>query len=193
MGEKSLQKKCYIVEKAREVFCERGFSSVTMKDIVEACDISRGGLYLYFADTSEVFEAVLEAEYSEKEDLFSGEEGDTPGDILLSYLTEQKKDILKKKDSIVMAKYEYMFANKAAKKDSVIKKKMQEEIKSLEKLITDGVAKKWMICDSPAIAARSIVHTLEGIRLAAQTTGITSDAMDKEIEYIMGTVGLAIK
>jgi len=48
MGEKSVQKKRYIVEKARDVFMEKGFKKVTMKDIVEACDISRGGLYLYF-------------------------------------------------------------------------------------------------------------------------------------------------
>ena len=33
-----------------------------MKDIVEACGISRGGLYLYFANTKELFEALLEEE-----------------------------------------------------------------------------------------------------------------------------------
>ena len=37
MGEKSVQKKRYIVEKARDVFMEKGFKKVTMKDIVEAC------------------------------------------------------------------------------------------------------------------------------------------------------------
>ena len=59
MGEKSVQKKRYIVEKAREVFVEKGFKKVTMKDIVEACDISRGGLYLYFENTSQIFMEVL--------------------------------------------------------------------------------------------------------------------------------------
>ena len=49
MGERSLQKKQFILEKAREVFVEKGFRSVTMKDIVDACEISRGGLYLYFS------------------------------------------------------------------------------------------------------------------------------------------------
>ena len=44
MGEKSVQKRNYIIEKAREVFQEKGYMAVTMKDIVEACDISRGGL-----------------------------------------------------------------------------------------------------------------------------------------------------
>ena len=31
MGEKSVQKKRYIVEKARDVFMEKGFKKVTMK------------------------------------------------------------------------------------------------------------------------------------------------------------------
>ena len=51
MGDKSTQKKQYIIEKAKEVFIKRGYKDVTMKDIVEACQISRGGLYLYFANT----------------------------------------------------------------------------------------------------------------------------------------------
>ena len=48
MGERSVQKKQLILEKAKEVFVEKGFRNVTMKDIVDACEISRGGLYLYF-------------------------------------------------------------------------------------------------------------------------------------------------
>ena len=55
MGEKSVQKKKYILETARRVFVEKGFKKVTMKDIVEACGISRGGLYLYFDSTSQIF------------------------------------------------------------------------------------------------------------------------------------------
>ena len=51
MGEKSVQKKQYILETARKVFATKGYKDVTMKDIVEACEISRGGLYLYFENT----------------------------------------------------------------------------------------------------------------------------------------------
>ena len=59
MGEKSVQKKRYILENARKVFMEKGFKKVTMKDIVEACEISRGGLYLYFESTNQIFLEVL--------------------------------------------------------------------------------------------------------------------------------------
>ena len=59
MGEKSARKKQFIIKKAREVFAQRGYKDVTMKDIVDACQISRGGLYLYFDSTKEIFLEVL--------------------------------------------------------------------------------------------------------------------------------------
>ena len=67
MSDKSAQKKRYIVEAARKVFMEKGYKQVTMKDIVDACGISRGGLYLYFQNTGEVFEEVLKLEQAETE------------------------------------------------------------------------------------------------------------------------------
>ena len=71
MGDKSEQKRKFILETARKVFIEKGFKNVTMKDIVEACDISRGGLYLYFNSTREIFLEVLKLEASEADDVFS--------------------------------------------------------------------------------------------------------------------------
>lgn len=70
MGEKSAHKKQFIVETARQVFVEKGYKDVTMKDIVDACGISRGGLYLYFESTAELFREVLEAEQKERMILF---------------------------------------------------------------------------------------------------------------------------
>ena len=72
MSDKSAQKKKYIVETARKVFMEKGYKTVTMKDIVEACDISRGGLYLYFGSTAELFEEVLALEQEDADDVFEG-------------------------------------------------------------------------------------------------------------------------
>jgi len=92
MGDKSAQKKQYIIEKAREVFVEKGFKYVTMKDIVDACEISRGGLYLYFSSTKEIFEAVLQLEAEESENVFRGNipEDATPADVFAIFLKEQK-------------------------------------------------------------------------------------------------------
>lgn len=195
MGDKSLQKKNLIVETAKEVFFKRGYRAVTMKEIVEACGISRGGLYLYFANTKELFEAVLEQEnYTIQMVLESPvAKNANPGEILLLYLDEQKKDILKKKDNLAVAAYEYMFENKLSDSDMPIKKIFEENVTLLAKLIEDGVAQEWMVCENPSAAARNIIYTLEGMKVTSQTIGVSTNILDSQIEYIMGTLGMVIK
>ena len=73
MGKKSDLKQEYILEQAQRVFAQKGFKDVTMKDIVTACNISRGGIYLYFNNTSEIFEAVLKLRAKAEQNLCTGQ------------------------------------------------------------------------------------------------------------------------
>lgn len=191
MGEKSQQKKRYIVETARKVFMEKGFKTVTMKDIVEACDISRGGLYLYFENTSQIFAEVLKLESEEADDVFSGSiaEDATAVDILLLFLKEQKKEILRKKDTLTQAIYEYYFANNLPKKDNVLKKQFDSAVKVIEKLIETGVDNGEFVCEDCAGTARNIMFVLEGLKICSQTTGVTPEIVDRELMFILREIG----
>lgn len=53
--------KSEILNIAKKMFCEKGFSSITMSDLCEATGLSRGGLYRHFSSTDEIFIALLEA------------------------------------------------------------------------------------------------------------------------------------
>ena len=191
MGEKSIQKKKYIVETARKVFMEKGFKKVTMKDIVEACDISRGGLYLYFENTSQIFTEVLKLESEETDDVFSKniDENATAVDILLLFFKEQKKEILKRQDTLTQAIYEFYFENNMNRKDNVLKKQFDSAVKVIEKLIEIGVENDEFACDDYEGTARNIMYVLEGLKISAQTTGITADAVDRELMYILRGLG----
>lgn len=191
MGEKSIQKKKYIVETARKVFMEKGFKTVTMKDIVEACDISRGGLYLYFENTSQIFVEVLKLESEETDDVFSRSiaEDATAVDILLLFLKEQKKEILRKKDTLTQAIYEYYFTNNLPKKDNVLKKQFDSAVKVIEKLIETGVDNGEFVCEDCAGTARNIMFVLEGLKISAQTIGVTPEAVDRELMFILRGIG----
>lgn len=187
MSEKTAQKKKFITEKARAVFAEKGYKTVTMKDIVEACEISRGGLYLYFSNTEEVFMEVLRMESEETDDGFDGIIGEdaAPSDILALFLKEQKKELLRKRNNLTMAVYEYFFANKVPKKDNLLKKQFDTAVKVVEKLIDAGVEAGEFYCEDSRGAARNIMYVLEGLRAASQTRGITEETIDREILYIM--------
>ena len=192
MGEKSVQKKRYIVEKAREVFVEKGFKKVTMKDIVEACDISRGGLYLYFENTSQIFMEVLRMESEEADDVFSDSitEDATAADILLLFLKEQKKELLRKKNTLTQATYEFYFENELPKRDNILKKQFDSAVKIIEKLIEAGVDNGEFICEDCEGTARNIMFVLEGLKISAQTIGVTAEAVDREILYLLRGLGV---
>lgn len=58
------QRRAKILEAAREVFIEHGYERATMKHVMEATGISRGGLYQYFSNKEDLYEALLEESLS---------------------------------------------------------------------------------------------------------------------------------
>lgn len=192
MGEKSVQKKKFILETARKVFMEKGYKKVTMKDIVEACEISRGGLYLYFESTSQIFMEVMKLESQETDDVFSDSITDeaTAADILILFLKEQKKELLKKGHTLTQAVYEFYFEGKPAKKDNFLKKQFDSMVKIIEKLIEAGVENGEFYCEDCQGAARNIMYVLEGLKISAQTIGVTAEMVDREFLYILRTLGV---
>lgn len=187
MGEKSAQKKKYILETARKVFMEKGYKNVTMKDIVEACEISRGGLYLYFDSTEQIFLEVLQMEAEETDDVFTQNitPDDTAADILTLFLKEQKKELLRKKNSLTVAVYEFFFAHKSTDKNNMLRRQFDAGVKVLEKLIETGIASGEFYCENPKGAASNIMYVLEGMKIDAQTFGITEKMVDEQLLYIM--------
>ena len=187
MGEKSAQKKQHILDSARKVFVEKGFKNVTMKDIVEACEISRGGLYLYFDNTEQIFLEILQMEAEEADDLFTGHisEEDTAADILTLFLKEQKKELLQKKDNLTVAVYEYSFAHQSTDKNNMMRRQFDAGVKVIEKLIEAGIASGEFYCENPKGAASNIMYVLEGMKINAQTFGITEKMVDEQLVYIM--------
>jgi AcrR family transcriptional regulator len=192
MGEKSVQKRKFILDTARKVFMEKGFKRVTMKDIVEACDISRGGLYLYFNSTEEIFLEVLRMESEETDDVFSDniKEDATATDILMLFLKEQKKELLRKKDTLTQATYEFYFENTLSKKDNILRKQFESAVIIIKKLIEAGVESGEFYCEDTEGAARNIMLVLEGFKISAQTIGVTAESVDKQLLYILKSLGV---
>ena len=188
MGDKSLQKRKYILDKARVVFSEKGYKNVTMKDIVDACDISRGGLYLYFSSTEELFRAVLSDEHDEDDEdavdaALSGEA--SAGDMLALFLKEQKKDILRKKNNLTIATYEYFSVHKSSSKDNPLKNQFDTAVTIIEKIIENGVENGEFYCENPLGCARNLMYVVEGLKVMSKTCAVSEDAIDSELMYVL--------
>ena len=188
MGEKSEQKREYILKKAREVFAKKGFRDVTMKDIVDACEISRGGLYLYFGSTEEIFKEILAQDLENDGEELTGDlsQDATMAELLMLFLKEQKKIILRKKQDISIATYEFLFANKEDKKTAkMIRGQFETGIMVLNKILEEGVSREEFYCENTQAEATNIMYVLEGMKICAKTFGISEGKVDQELLYLV--------
>src|ERR1700687_1196650 len=59
-------KRRQILAGARKVFMDLGFDGASMGEIARSAGVSKGTLYVYFADKNRVFEAIVEEEALEQ-------------------------------------------------------------------------------------------------------------------------------
>jgi AcrR family transcriptional regulator len=62
VADEDSSKRRQILEGARKVFLDLGFDGASMGEIARAAGVSKGTLYVYFADKSRLFEAIVEEE-----------------------------------------------------------------------------------------------------------------------------------
>ena len=183
MSQKTDAKRQLIIDKATEIFASKGYREVTMKDIVENCEISRGGLYLYYSSTEEIFLDVLSED--QDGDNIDDLEGASAAELLLWFLKEQKREILKKKNNLIVAKYEYAFACRQNGKNSGVKKKIDTEALILEKILIKGNESGEFVCKDPKATAGNMVYAIQGMKVCQGTAGISEKKVDSELVYMM--------
>ena len=64
--EEDSSKRRQILDGARKVFMDLGFDAASMNEIARSAGVSKGTLYVYFADKNRLFEAILENEALEQ-------------------------------------------------------------------------------------------------------------------------------
>ena len=114
MADKSLKKRNLILDCAEKVFSQKGFSVVTMKDIIEACNISRGGIYLYFSSTDEIFMEVIKSHHQTylKKTQHNIDEVKDFQVIVETYFENLKQEMLNIKGSLKLAMVEFFITHK---------------------------------------------------------------------------------
>ena len=58
--EEESSKRRQILDGARKVFMDLGFDGASMNEIARSAGVSKGTLYVYFADKNRLFEAIVQ-------------------------------------------------------------------------------------------------------------------------------------
>ena len=140
-GEKTKQD---IREKAYQLFVEKGFKEVTMKDICELTGLSRGGLYRHYESTSQIFlEIVNDFSNSQKSEIFTKIEQHIPATTILEeILSKYANEMLDYKNSISLAVYEFYSNPMVSKEDNSVKKQYEISKSTWVELINYGIGTK---------------------------------------------------
>ena len=95
MGRKGDLTKQRIKNQAMRLFAERGFKDVTMKDVCEVARLSRGGLYLHYESTRQIFSEIVDDLMNAQKDEFCEKiaQGVSAKVILLQVLERYKKEM----------------------------------------------------------------------------------------------------
>jgi len=126
-------KKTMILDNARLVFCRKGFLNVTMKDIIDECNISRGGIYLYFSSVEEIFKDVVVRRNKAKSSAIrqAADNNEPFDDVLNNFLSLQKDRLFNMDNSLLRSMYEYIFS----RAEGATKEFRNSQLESLRKSV----------------------------------------------------------
>lgn len=140
VSEKYLEnRKKYIVKLALQVFAKKGYSNVSMKDIMDEVKISRGGLYAHFKNIDSIFIAVLMYDDSIQGRKILNPSLEKP---LISQLTDWIYEMVflaeNKKANLVRAKSEFFLSHNVIKVP-YLKERHEKLVQDIQHFLTIGI------------------------------------------------------
>jgi len=185
MPTKSERKRELILDRAKQVFIRRGFNGVTMKDIIAECEISRGGVYVYFSSVDEVFVEVINRHNQAKlaEVKQTVKENTDFEAVLDDYFHMQKERLLHMEDSLLLAMFEFYIANKHNPDKDFFSGTFNTIINVITKIIDHGVNTGHVKHGNAAILANNILYCIKGLETQAMSYGVSEELIDMQFGF----------
>lgn len=178
MYAKSIEKRELILDGAKNVILRKGFSATSMKDIIEECDISRGGLYFYFSSVEEIFVEILKTRKRTTEKLIQSfiDESANFTQLLDMYFDYQTERLLHIEKSLLSALIEFGLYHKEPADISLIEDQYQDTRDILLQIMDFG-AQKGELRGEREPSAEQVLYLIEGMSIKAMTSGIQEEAI----------------
>lgn len=184
MGTKGDKTKQFIKQQAKVLFADKGFKNVTMKDICEATELSRGGLYRHYNSTDQIFSELISEFLDVQNDLFSKSinKGLPAVEILNEILNRYKSEMIDTHGSLSMAIYEYFSSREIA--ENVLSKQYNSSYNSWSMLIEYGISRGEFKHVNINGVFDIILFAYQGVRMYSQLMPIPNEVPERIIEQI---------
>ncbi|MEK5028852.1 TetR/AcrR family transcriptional regulator [Paenibacillus sp. FSL M7-1046] len=190
MAKKSVEKRQLILSKALELFVRKGFHAVTMSDIVEECQISRGGLYRYYSSTDDIFRELLRANAIHTEEIFESMmgAGEPYREIMELFLSGQKAELRQINNSMMTAAYEFFLSHKSNSDREFLQQQYIQSAAFLSRLIQYGNERKETEVASPDTVANQLLIFLEGLRVLGLSVDLTDEFLEEQFKWFQNNL-----
>lgn len=173
-GEKTKQD---IRKKAYQLFAEKGFKVVTMKDICERTGLSRGGLYRHYESTEQIFLEIVNA-FSDKQksQVFTKIKQHIPATTILEeILSKYTSEMIDCENSMSLAIYEFYSNPVISKENNSVKKQYEISKSTWVELINYGIGTKEFNPVNPESIFNVIIFAYQGVRMYSKLMKIDND------------------
>ncbi|MGX6961313.1 TetR/AcrR family transcriptional regulator [Vagococcus xieshaowenii] len=180
------EKRAMILDTARGIFGQKGYANVTMADIVSACGISRGGLYLYFPSIEELFQEVVIDQSKQKFAIINQRVANQEPfeEIFTQYLDLQKTRLLNIDDSILVATYEYYNSHQETEQIAFQKSYVDYLTETIRELLMLGKAQGIILNDNIPQLADMFIMLLEGISIFKTFNQIDEEQINQQLSLL---------
>lgn len=176
MGRKGDMTKVAIRKAALKLFVQKGFKDVTMKDICEATELSRGGLYMHYGNTKQIFADVINEIMSslENEVSIKLDNGLSATFILDELLERYQSEMLDRNGSLGLAFYEY-YSSIPLSDDNAMLKQYYISKDMLCNLIEYGINKGEFKQVNVGAVVDLLLFSYQGVRLLSSIMPLDDD------------------
>ena len=190
MADKSLKKRNLILDCAEKVFSQKGFSVVTMKDIIEACNISRGGIYLYFSSTDEIFMEVIKSHHQTylKKTQHNIDEVKDFQVIVETYFENLKQEMLHIKGSLKLAMVEFFITHKTDTESEFFISAMNGLKAPISEILLLGKKQGKISYDNLSDAADLVFYWQIGLEEIMLSTNVPMESLYSQIDLMKNLI-----
>lgn len=165
------QRRAKILEAATQVFIEHGYERTTMKLVMDAANVSRGGLYQYFSNKEDLYEAILKENLSQEvlrtKALLNNKNGSC-WEVLLMKLFGENREQDENIDSLAPSNLEFFITGRHDKRRRMyVKERYNFSITAFANIIRAGQESgEFSTTHDSEIIARFILTYVDGLALS---------------------------
>lgn len=188
MLQKGDRTKARILEKAKELFIEKGYNDVTMKDVCEATGLSRGGLYRHFSSTADMMVLLMDIEQETAEELVNERLERHVGaeQMLDGFLNRHLEFMFSPAGKMELAMQE--FAQTDARGREQNGKRVDQAVKRTVRLIASGQKEGIFVDGDPLALAQLVIMTIGGMRTQYPLLNWDRETAEQEMKALRSLI-----